>query len=212
MNVAVIHQHQLILDSFIKLIEIEGWRVIAGFIQFQDAIEQLKAPEIDIVILSLQGSGDTATEQIAQLKKVLPGRPILVISPFCSQAYVNSAIQAGASGYLSKNISADILIEAISELLNGELYINLSGSRVSEQSLGCRPLILECLTGREFEIFLSFAKGLNPKQVAIELNIMPKTAHVHRANIMKKLQVRSQFALLKIAMDCGLISSHDIAV
>ena len=71
-------------------------------------------------------------------------------------------------------------------------------------------LALTVLTNRELEALPLFSKGLNAKQVAQILEIMPKTAHVHKANIYSKLNVTTSFELLKIAIDVGVIQLDEL--
>jgi len=122
------------------------------------------------------------------------------------EPYVSNALRLGALGYVSKRSASEELIDAVKSVALGKRYI----SEDVNFALNTQSSVLTMLTNRELEALPLLAKGLNAKQIAQQLEIMPKTAHVHKANIYSKLNVTTSFELLKIAIDAGVIKLDEL--
>ena len=123
------------------------------------------------------------------------------------EPYVSNALKLGAQGYVSKRSASEALIDAVNSVIKGGRYIS-EDVKFNTTSPSSK---LTLLTPREKEALPLFAKGLNAKQVAQQLDMMPKTAHVHKTNIYNKLEVSNSFELLKIAIDSGIITLDELA-
>ncbi|EWH08721.1 response regulator (activator) in two-component regulatory system wtih UhpB [Catenovulum agarivorans DS-2] len=212
MNIAIVEDHQLVLDGFSRLLTSEGYKVIAGFIDFHSALAQLPKTPADICIVDISLPDGNGINLVKQLSAKMPNCQFIMVSMYDYNPYISDALAAGVAGYLSKRVAAATLIDAIESVANGDNYLSADIQNKLEISSQQRPTQLTSLTEREFEAFICFARGFNPKQVASQLDMMPKTAHVHRANIMQKLKLRNQFSMLKIALEAGLISCNEIAM
>jgi DNA-binding NarL/FixJ family response regulator len=124
-----------------------------------------------------------------------------------SPAYLVSALQAGASGYVLKSAASEELLEAIDSALNGRTYVS---SRLSKESLAhfrdsSRAVTALHLSPREREVLQLIAEGRTEKEIAFLLKISIKTVGFHRENIKRKLGLRTTAELTRYAIEQGLI-------
>lgn len=131
-----------------------------------------------------------------------------------TEAYISDAIQAGAVGYLPKDIHRNILIEAIKKVYKGEKYFSTSVSQVVfqkfyEDSVKGKVKTAEkqsSISKREEEVLKLIASGLSNKEIADLLFISGRTVDAHRNHIMQKLNIHSTADLVKYAIKNELIS------
>ena len=208
MHIGIIEDHQLVRDSFKKLLELQAdWEVIieaCNVSQAKLAVE-LEQPDIFIVDISLNES-ETGLTFLTYLNENFPEIKTIVASMHDHEPYVSNALRLGALGYVSKRSASEELIDAVKSVALGKRYI--SGD--VNFALNTPNSALTILTNRELEALPLLAKGFNAKQIAQKLEIMPKTAHVHKANIYSKLNVTTSFELLKIAIDAGVIQLDEL--
>ena len=142
-----------------------------------------------------------------QIKKHLPAVKLLFVTMHDSPAYLLSALQAGASGYVLKSAASEELLEAIDSALNGRIYIS---SRLSKESVerfqdSSRAASSLHLSPREREVLQLIAEGRTEKEIAFLLNISIKTVGFHRENLKRKLGLRTTAELTRYAIEQGLI-------
>ncbi len=143
----------------------------------------------------------------AQIKKHLPKVKLLFVTMHDSPAYLMSALQAGASGYVLKSAASEELLGAIDSALNGGIYLS---SRLSKESLehfrdSSRAATALHLSPRERETLQLVAEGRTEKEIAFLLNISIKTVGFHRENLKRKLGLRGTAELTRYAVEQGLI-------
>lgn len=213
MNFALIDDHQLVRDGFKRLIETQiNWRVVVEAEDYKTGILALDNPNIDIAIVDVSLPDVNGIELVKYCTENHPGLRTIIVSMYDQNPYVANALEAGVKGYISKRAASDELLEGIACVKDGNTYLSqdvLNKLHINKPNMSQGGL--EQLTERELMIFPLLAKGLNAKQVSQELNIMPKTAHVHRANIFKKMAVSNNFDLLKIALNTGVVSLTELA-
>jgi DNA-binding NarL/FixJ family response regulator len=127
-------------------------------------------------------------------------------------ALVRQALDAGASGYLTKRCAPDVLVEAVRKVLAGQTFIeqplatDLACQRPSHSPAKGR---LAEMTPREMEIFIMLARGIGNREIAERLCISSKTVSNHMALLKSKLGVSSQAELVHLAIDLGLLRVGD---
>ena len=171
----------------------------------KEAIAEIKScsPDLAIVDLSLQKSlGFTLFRKLLALK---PDLKMLVLSMHDENIYAEKVLQAGAHGYVMKQEATEILIEAVNQLLAGELYIsNRMRTALLKNLSGDKQLMelnnISSLSRTELVVLQYFGMGLSVREIASKLNRSPKTIDVHRANIKQKLGFSSNPELLHFAI------------
>jgi DNA-binding NarL/FixJ family response regulator len=165
----------------------------------------------DLVVTDLSMPQMDGIDLIATLKKENPKIRVIVLTVHRNDEYVLSALRAGADGYVLKEANYSELITAARTVLKGKHYISpeISGNlihvyleREKDPRWKSPP---ETLSKREREIVSLIAEGHTNKQSADRLCISVKTVETHRYKIMTKLKVHNAAALIKVALERGLI-------
>ncbi|PYL71603.1 MAG: hypothetical protein DMF26_18880, partial [Verrucomicrobia bacterium] len=153
-------------------------------------------PQLLLTALRL-GTGDSL-EFVKSLKSEYPTLLILVYSAFEETIFAERALRAGADGYVMKKAPKEELLEAIREILGGNIYVSRDvAMRAFKKSLETRPenrsappsIGIEKLSDREMHIFFLLGSGLGNSQIANSLNLSVKTIESHRENIKHKLDL-----------------------
>lgn len=171
-------------------------------------VERLR-PNLLVLDLAMPGLG--GLEVARQVKEDAPQTRIIILSMYSSEAYVLEALRAGALGYVIKESTSGDLVYAIREVMSGRHYLSLPLSErtimgyLEKTASGARGSY-ETLTRREREILKLTAEGFSSSETAERLVISARTVETHRANIMRKLELRSQADLIRYAIRHGLIS------
>ena len=205
--------HQLVRDGFKQLLEITNkYEVVLEADSYTDAVIKLaQLDQVSIVVVDISLPDKNGLELLKFISEKYQNIRCIVVSMYAHNPYVSKALESGAWGYVSKRAAATELITALESVENGETYLSQDVAKKLHVSGGANGSnVLESLTPRERDVFPLLAKGLNAKQVAKELGIMPKTAHVHRANILQKLSADNQFDLFKLAISAGLITYEEL--
>jgi two-component system response regulator NreC len=165
----------------------------------------------DVLVLDLMMPGLNGLEVTRQVNQRSPNVRIIVLSMHANEAYVLEALRNGASGYVLKESSTETLVTAIRTTMEGRRYLCAPLSEMAmeaflqkAQNVAVDPY--DSLTGREREVLQLAAEGHTNTAIAERLSISPRTAEVHRARIMEKLQLTNQTGLIKYAIRKGLLS------
>lgn len=157
----------------------------------------------DLLLTDLTMPGTTGTRLIESLHRQCPQLPLLVLSMHDEPAMVRRAMQAGASGYITKEATPQVLQTAIMRVANGERYIAPGLTEaISLETLnhgtGERH---QSLSPREWEVLRLIVSGTSLNQIAEQLNLSPKTVTTHKAHLMEKLGVASNAELMRYAIE-----------
>lgn len=170
---------------------------------------QQHQPDIAIIDLNMPGIG--GLETIYRIKKKSPNAKIIAFSMHTNETIVRYALQAGVTGYLTKQEGPEQLLKAVRQVNTGRIYIDpeISSNIFSDNNIN-NPLKnpLDVLSRREFQIFQLLAEGHSTSKIADILTISPKTAGVHHANIRKKLKLQNDVQLIRLAIRCEVISAE----
>ena len=129
------------------------------------------------------------------------------------RSYVRQPLEHGARGYILKDTPMELLTTVIQTFPDLDAFVTHPGLHPPEvQDLMSDPYRSRFanLTAREQEIFVLLARGLSYKEIAYKLRISEKTASVHRYNIMQKMQLQDQAAIIRAALSGGIISQADL--
>lgn len=161
-----------------------------------------------LVIMDFDLPGISGLETTRRLRQRLPQLRVLFLSEHSELGLVRQALAAGACGFLSKQVSPQVLIEAVLRTLAGHAYIEQSlATALACQSLQPEEQRLQGLTQRETEIFLMLAKGTAVRLIAEQLCISSKTVSNHLTLLKSKLQVSCQAELVHLAIALGLLKT-----
>jgi two-component system response regulator NreC len=170
------------------------------------AVERVCALKPDIVILDLSMPEMTGLAAAREIKERAPQVAVIAMTRHTEDAYVQELLSAGASGYVVKQSPVEELLKAIHVVAGGERYLDASlVARNAKAYLSrygtthSRPPISE----REASVLRLMAIGHSNKEIATALDIAVKTVEVHKANAMRKLDLRGRIDVVKYAVMNG---------
>lgn len=211
MKFALIDDHQMVREGFKALIEEEDpdWQVSFEASSYSECLQNLGDIDIDCFVIDISLPDRNGLEVSQLIGKKLPSAKRIILSMYEEKSYIQRALDLGVDAYLSKRDAAEELITAIHSIFKNQLFLSPS---INTHFLKPQKTdsVLNKLTPRELEVFKLLAQGFNAKQVSQVIDIMPKTAHVHRASIMSKLNLTSQIQITKLALEQGVILIDDI--
>jgi DNA-binding NarL/FixJ family response regulator len=207
LRILVVDDHAVVRRGVRALLESrEGWEVCGEATTGRDAVEQSRQLRPDVVVMDLSLPGLNGLDATRQILKDAPDTEVLVLTMHHSEELARDVLQAGARGYVLKNDADENLLAAVDSLRQHKPFLT---SAVTEFMLddylrrGAGPLddvAPATVTAREREIIQLIAEGQSNKQAAATLGVSVKTIEAHRANIMRKLRLRSVSDLVRYAI------------
>jgi DNA-binding NarL/FixJ family response regulator len=173
------------------------------------AILKINHNDFDLIIMDYKMGETTGLETIRRIRRFKRRMKIIILSNYNELVYVESVRDAGAKGYLLKNIESEELSKAITTVLEGGIYysneIALKLIESKENNETATRLMKAKLTKREIEVLKLIAMELSNKQIAKKLFISIKTVDSHRQNLVHKLNVKNSVGLVKAAYKMKLL-------
>ena len=168
----------------------------------------------DVILMDIAMPLLNGLEATRQLAKALPATRIVILSAHSDDAYVKSAVESGARGFLLKQDSSQDVCQAIREVNRGEIHYSPSIARrfvrinpKTCDSNGKMRRSASVLTIREMEVLQLITEGKTNKETAAELSISIKTVEKHRSHLMAKLDIHDTAGLTRHAIATGIIES-----
>jgi two-component system, NarL family, response regulator NreC len=200
--------HIIVRQGLRYILEEEGFQVVGEASNGQEAIRLAEklCPEVAVLDVGMPLlNGIDATKEIV---KASPRTKTILLTMHSENHFVLNSLRAGARGYLLKERAAEDLVQAVSEVTRGGIYLSPSISRtVVEAYLTATDLNTDPLSVRERQVLQLVAEGNTSKDVATILGISVKTAESHRNHIMDKLNIHDVAGLVRYAIRNGLIES-----
>ncbi len=176
-----------------------------------EVLAQVREREFDVAVLDMSMPGRGGIELIRQVKAEKPKLKVLILSMHSERQYAVRALQAGASGYLTKESAADQLVAAIRRVAAGGAYV--SPETAERLALGLDPAsdgpLHARLSNREYEVFRMLAAGKSVSEIADALALSVKTVSTHKTRIMQKMHFANAAELIRYALEHGL--ADDVA-
>lgn len=165
----------------------------------EDALRAFRHCRPDVVVLDLRMPNNGGIQTMQMLKDAFGPQKVLIFSNYASGDEALQAFQAGALGFVVKDMPLERLLEGIRAVYQGEQYIPPEiAARMSRR-------VVSQLSKREFEVLSLVGKGLSNKQIAAELQLVEGTVKVHLTNILAKLQVSDRTQAILTAVKRGII-------
>ena len=204
-RVLIVDDHPMTREGLAQLIGNEPDMIVcAEAATAADALTAAVKTKPDLVLADFTLPDKSGIELIKDLHAVRPGLPVLVISMHEESLYAERALKAGAAGYIMKVAGGGKLMEAIRQVLAGEVHVSAKMSAHILKSLTARPVpgagsSVGLLSDREFEIFGLIAQGIATRDIGGRLHISAKTVEAHRMNIKAKLGLDTAAELIAYA-------------
>ena len=197
----LIADHQPIVSYGIRMLfeSSNDVKLINSVSTKKQLIDYLKKGSIDVVLLSLDFSDSNGITILRNIKKEFNSIRVLIFSSQSENIYAVSGIRAGASGYLSKGATTSTIKRAILKVFKGGIYLSSAMARkLTFEKNQDKTNFYNKLSTREIEVLNLICSGKKNKQIAIELEINPKTVSTYKSRLMKKLKVENMIALIDL--------------
>ena len=201
--------HTLVRAGVRRILEAQpGVSVVGEVADGQAALEFVAAQPVDVLVLDLTMPGLDGFEVLRRVKEHHPAMKVLVLTMHANAEYVARAVQDGADGYLLKDSAVQELVAAIEAVWMNRAYYSPPVQRELSELLrthSAPPRPMDLLTEREREVLRLVATGLATKEIAAQLDISTRTVETHRANLMRKLNLKSVALLTQFAIREGMV-------
>jgi len=171
----------------------------------EEAVQLCATQPPDVVLMDLKMPGMDGVAATRHILQAYPQVKVIALTSFAEQNLVQGALQAGAIGYLQKNVTGVELAAAIRSAYAGRMTLSPEAAQVLAQSAIQPHLPENKLTDREREVLASMVEGLNNSEIAARLVISLGTVKFHISNIFQKLGVDSRVQAVKLAIEQKLV-------
>jgi NarL family two-component system response regulator LiaR len=210
-RVLLVDDHAVVREGLRNFLALQdGLEIVGEANDGNEAIEQAQDLEPDVILMDLVMPGLDGLGAMRQLRSSSPRSRVIVLTSFLEDERVLPAIQAGAAGYLLKNVAPAELARAIRAAHAGEAVIDPTAAARLVHAIAdeTRPRIEvpERLTRRERDVLALIARGQSNKRIALELGISEKTVKTHVGHLLAKLGVSDRTQAALMAVEEGLVS------
>ena len=190
-RIIIVEDDNIIRNAFVTLIQQSGDYTVANdYSNAEAAIKNVKDDAPDICLMDIELPGMNGIEAIPKIKAILPSVQVVVVTVYENDDLVFKALCEGASGYLTKNMPAQKLIESLKELENGGAPMSTNIARLVVSSFHKNRQ--SPLTARELEVLELLSSGKSYSTIADQLFVDKETVKSHIKNIYLKLEVHSK--------------------
>ena len=202
-SIVIVEDHPVFRMGLCKIINQESDMMVVG--EAEDVhngftiISKLK-PDAAIIDISLKDSN--GIELVKDIARHFPVVKTLVLSMHDEKIYAQRVLQDGASGYIMKDKTSDVIVEAIRTILDGSIYVSEQimkeiVAKAVKNEYGLSPV--DILTNRELAIFALIGKGKTTREIAATLNLSSKTIGTYKERIKEKLHIKNAVQLVNEA-------------
>ena len=204
-RVVLADDHTMVREALAQILAESGRADVVGQAgNGTEALALTTSQRPDVLVLDYSMPGTPALEVIATVVRDQPQVKVLVLTVHESIHYAVRVLEAGAQGFVLKSAAAKELLEAVSAVGGGEIYIS---PRVSQRVIHHlrRPRTqrvgLESLSQREFELLRVLGSGMSLKECAAHLNVSISTASTYRTRLMEKLNLHTTAEIIRFALE-----------
>jgi two-component system nitrate/nitrite response regulator NarL len=208
----LLYDDRLMVEALAGSLRRHGHDVVAMTTTPEDACEAAAERDPDVCVLGASSEGN-GTDTVTRIRSSTRSN-VLVLSERSDRYVVNTALEAGARGFVSTNQRLSDVLDALDHVCAGEVYVSTGLARTCADAPGepQRPELaaLRFLTGREREALRRIAEGETTKEIALSMCVTYSTARTHVQNVLTKLGVRSRLQAAALVARAG-ITPRDLA-
>lgn len=217
-TVFLVDDHAVVREGYKHLLEKANILVIAEAANGEEACQHYERIQPDIVVIDLSMPGIGGLEAIRRLIAKDKNAKALAFSMHDDTIFATRAMQAGASGYITKSNAPNVLVEAVFAISNGKKFISQDiANKISQQQIASGEIsssgqpknedLLAELSPREFEVFQLLAKGLSLDEIANILHLDYKTIANTQTRLRQKLKVENAAQLILAAVKLNILAN-----
>ncbi len=205
--VFMVDDHALVRTGLRMVLEAElDIRVVGEAESGEEALPRIRNLRPDIVLCDLHLPGISGFEVTERIVKGQYGSRVIVVSVLEDGPMPRRLIEVGAWGYVGKGGDAKELVRAVREVARGRRYL-ASGvaQKLALAGIGADATPVDGLSAREVEVAMLLVQGLRQQDIALRLNLSPKTVSTHKTNLFHKLGVQDNIGLSRLLGQYGLV-------
>lgn len=208
-NILIADNHTLVRKGVRALLALQpGLNVVAEAETYEEALEQLSKHSVEVVLLDVSlpvpPSARDGLDLIAEVRALQPLARTLVLTMHTENHYAMRALRAGVNGYVTKDVTPEMLISAIRRVAGGAMFL----SPGIAESLALRVALQnedeplhKRLSRRELAVFGMLADGKTINEIAQRLTLSAKTVNAHKLSLLRKLNMRNVAELVRYAIE-----------
>ena len=207
LRIIIVDDHDVVRRGVRSLLESQpGWEIVGEATTGREAVELAKRLQPDVIVMDLTLPELNGLDATRQILKDSPRSEVLVLTMHHSEELARDVLQAGARGYVLKSDADQNLIAAVDNLRQHKPFLTSTITEFVLDDYRRRAdsddggVAHTTVTARERELIQLLAEGRSNKEAASTLGISVKTIETHRANIMRKLHLRSVSELVRYAI------------
>jgi len=207
-RILIVDDHAVVRSGLSKFLMVNrDLQLVGEASDGSEAVQMVALHKPDVVLMDLMMPGVDGVTATREIRQKYPSTQVIALTSFSEQAMVQGALQAGAVGYLQKNVSAAELAGAIRSAHCGRITLSSEAAQVLAQSVTQPPIPVNDLTHRERDVLKLMVEGLNNNEIAERLVVSLGTVKFHISNIFQKLGVDSRVEAVKLAIERKLVTS-----
>lgn len=211
-EVIVVDDHDLVRMGLVRLLsDVDGIRVVASGASGEEAVELAKKHDPDVMLMDVRMPGMDGIEATKKIQRFLPDIRIIAVTACVDDPFPSRLLQAGASGYLTKDASTDEMVQAIKTVMAGQKYLTPDiAQKLALQSFGGSGNPFNDLSDREMQIAMMICSCKKVQEISDKLCLSPKTVNTYRYRVFEKLSVTSDVELTHVAIRHGLLEPQEM--
>lgn len=212
-RVLLVDDHRAFTEALQVVLNLQpDLRVVGTAATAELATGEARRTQPDVVLMDYHLPDQNGADTAAQVKRVSPASKVVMLTSAAADDVLVACIEAGVSGYLSKEQAVDDVAETVRKAYAGDILVPRSTllrllSKINERSRATRSVgaVAQRLTSREYDVLQEVATGGDDGTISSRLGISPLTFRTHVRNIMGKLGVHSRLEAVTFAVRNGLI-------
>jgi DNA-binding NarL/FixJ family response regulator len=210
-RVLIADDHEIVRRGLRMTIQGETDMLLVGeAVDGRQAVDLALRLHPDVVLMDIQMPGMDGIQAAAELRRCLPGAAVVMLTSFTGDAQLHAALQAGADGYLLKDISGDDLAAAVRSARRGQPVLHPEIARRLMQQMPLPADPFASLTERERQVLQLIARGLSNKEIGGQLFLTEVTVKGYVSALLAKLGVADRTQAALMAVRYGLVSPDDL--
>lgn len=210
-KIMLVDDHDLVRTGLKRLInDVEGFRVVTEAASGEEALQEAKINDIDIVLMDINMPGIGGLEATKKLLHIKPALKIIGVTMHDDEIFPQRLLKAGAVGYLTKGSDINEMIHAMREVVANRRYIcpDIAQQIALTQTTDFQISPFETLSERELQVMIMLMDGQKVNLISDKLSLSPKTVSTYRHRLYVKLGVQNDMELARLAMQHGFIDNH----
>ncbi len=211
-KVLLVDDHELVRTGIRRLLDdTSGIKVVGEADSGEEACLEARKLKPDVVLMDVNMPGIGGLEATRKLIQVNPSLKVIIVTIHTEEPFPTRLLEAGASGYLTKDCGINEIVNAIRAVIEGERYI---GAEIAQQMAltmmpGAANSPFQILSQREMQVMMMVTQGQNVQQISDKLCLSPKTISTYRHRLFEKLNVDNDVELTRLAIRHGILETGE---